>query len=137
MPFDASIEYWYHTFDYVRYINGIPTSNYLAIQVTSKGNIASILFGDKDGFGENILESANKFSDIDYSSFIEPTLIDAISVEGVELDSYKIAEKYLAISPNNDIVLCVRITCDIENIQDRNVSYNARVEMIIVDTKQQ
>lgn len=121
----------YHTFDYIRYINGIPTSDYLSVQVTSKGNIASIFFGNKDAFSEDKLENAAKFGNIDIVNLIRPKIVDSIQTEGIELNLYNVDGKYLAVSPNNEIVLCVRVACSFRSTQDKNLSYNAGVEMIV------
>lgn len=64
----------FYTYTYWRIINGERSSAYVTVQVTSKGNIASVVVGDLDAFEGEALQQAKVYKNIDVDETVLNTM---------------------------------------------------------------
>ncbi|MCR5344570.1 MAG: hypothetical protein K6E46_00755 [Lachnospiraceae bacterium] len=134
---DSNVKMTFLTYTYVKLINGDPSSAYVSVQITSKGHLASIVIGDLNAFpdinsfSKKRKEQLDRFNDID----VDNTVISKLEemTKGLDAPSFEITDKYYALTPDGDIVICVTATCSYTYINSENVkdTYTEVFEFII------
>ena len=99
----------FYTYTFVKKINGEYSSSYISVQITSKGNLASIVVGDIWAFSGSLEQSIEKYKDINLDEVVIATL-EELSRDK-EAPSFQIERKYYALTPSGEAVMCVRATC--------------------------
>lgn len=113
---DSESTMTFYTYTYAKYVNGSRTSNYLSVQITSKGNLASVIMGDVDAFTDVAPTDIDSFSAIDIENLvrIKADQILKKALSNAEFIDFRIANQYYAISPKGGLVLCVRAAGSID-----------------------
>ena len=110
----------FYTYTYWRIINGERSSAYVTVQVTSKGNIASVVVGDLDAFEGEALQQAKVYKNID----VDETVLDVMKKITKDLNSpaCKVKEKYYSVTPDGELVVAVRASCSFYDKIDGELS---------------
>lgn len=100
----------FYTYTYWKIINGERSSAYVTVQVTSKGNIASVVVGDTDAFEGEALQQAKAYKNID----VDGIVLDMMKKITKDLNSptCKVMEKYYSVTPDGELVVAVRAKCN-------------------------
>jgi hypothetical protein len=108
----------FYTYTFVKKINNECSSAYISVQITSKGNLASIVIGDLNAFSDQYTKQIDSFKDLD----IDNLVISELKSITKELDSptFDITNKYYALNPEGKIVICVTAKCSYYIINDQN-----------------
>lgn len=95
----------YYVITFAKKIGGYYTSDYIAIRITSKGNVASIKMGDIGAFNNIniVLDSENA------AKSIASKTKEVYSQTGYSVVNFNIVDQKLAITPNQDICLYSRL----------------------------
>ncbi len=110
----------FYTYTYCKTVNGVNSSAYVTVQVTSKGNIACVVVGDTDAFAGNVSQKVKAYKNIDVDGIVLDTM-DEITKD-LESPTCKIEKKYYSVSPDGEVVVVVSATCDYYEIIDGEVS---------------
>lgn len=100
-PYSSQISLY--TYTYARHVNGVQTSDYISIGLTSKGSLATITVGDLGAFDKDTSSAVSK-------SFRSTDAAELLS-KGIDEDVFKditIKEQIFAMNPSGEPVLCVR-----------------------------
>lgn len=110
----------FYTYTYWKIVNGERSSDYVTIQVTSKGNIASVLVGDIDAFEGEALQQAKVYKNID----VDETVLDVMKKITKNLNSptCKVEEKCYSVTPDGELVVVVRASCSFYDKIDGELS---------------
>jgi len=102
----------FYIYDFVRYINGLPTSDYISIRVTSKGHFVSMIMGATGVFTQELIES-----NVIASGTIDDQQMAEAKAKAVlpDMVSFEITNTYLAVTPEGEVVLNLITRCKREN----------------------
>ena len=94
-----------YQYTFMRRINGVDTTAFVTIQITSKGNLSSIVVGDVDAVIDKESELKDRFEEID---------LDAIATETMSRlfpnkTSYtcEVKQKFFVVTPDGEAGACV------------------------------
>ncbi len=106
---DSKEKMTFLTYTFVKKINDECSSAYISVQITSKGNLASIVVGDINAFSEENTKKANAFNNVD----IDNLVLNKLKTITRNLNSplFEITKKYYALTPDNEIVICITAKC--------------------------
>ncbi len=110
----------FYTYTYCKTVNGVNSSAYISVQVTSKGNIASVVIGDTDAFAGNASQKVKAYKNIDVDEIVLDTMKEI--TKDLESPTCKIEKKYFSVTPDGELVAVVSATCDYYEIIDGEVS---------------
>lgn len=121
----------FYTYTFVKKINNECSSAYISVQITSKGNLASIVIGDLNAFSDENKKQIESFKDIDIDNMVFSKLEEM--TKDLDAPSFEITGKYYALTPDGDIVICVTATCSYTYINSENAkdTYTEVFEFII------
>ena len=116
--------YYYVTF--IKYINGLKTTDFITVRITSKGNLASLVVGDLGAFDE--FEKAD----------CTPTAVDN-SIQAAmqklqedgnrENQAHELKEQIVALTPDGEFVVCSTLTVTYRDAQEKK-NYKGGVHII-------
>lgn len=109
----------FYTYTFIKKINNECSSAYISVQITSKGNLASIVIGDLNAFSDENKKQIESFKDIDIDNMVFSKLEKM--TKRLDAPSFEITDKYYALTPDGDIVICVTATCSYTYINSKNV----------------
>ncbi|MCR5374102.1 MAG: hypothetical protein K6E39_01850 [Lachnospiraceae bacterium] len=106
------------TYTFVKIINDECSSAYISVQITSKGHLASIVVGDINAFSEENTKKANAFNNVD----IDNLVLNKLKTITRNLNSplFEITKKYYALTPDNEIVICITAKCQYQTNDSNN-----------------
>lgn len=116
----------YYVVTFAKKINGYFSSDYIAVKVTSKGTLASIMMGDIGAFDDAMLNFDATTMNQSISKKIEATYKESkLTVKESNIDDQKIV-----LTPNGDI--CMYSTVIINGVDDSNVETQTGVRVLTI-----
>lgn len=112
----------FYTYTYVKEINGESPSAYVSVQITSKGNLASVVVGDVDAFSQGSLTQINYYNDINIDELALGKMADVVNEEGIDSPTFNVQKKYYALTPTGEVVICVKATCTYYDVMDNKTA---------------
>ncbi len=117
-------EITYYNVMFSRKINGINTSDYISIKITSKGHLASLIMGDINAFKDVI--SPYNASLVDAS--ITDTVKNTYSKLQYQMYDVEVESQILAITPAGKLVLYSQLGVDI--VDEYNYHHSTAIAVI-------
>ncbi|MBR0434552.1 MAG: hypothetical protein IJK13_00925 [Lachnospiraceae bacterium] len=115
---DSKEKMTFLTYTFVKQINDECSSAYVSVQITSKGHLASIVIGDLNAFSDENKKQIESFKDINIDNMVFSKLEEM--TKGLDAPSYEVTDRYYALTPDGDIVICVTATCSYTYINSEN-----------------
>lgn len=112
----------FYTYTYVKEINGENSSAYVSVQITSKGNLASVVVGDVDAFSQGSLTQINYYNDINIDELALGKMADVVNEEGIDSPTFNVQKKYYALTPTGEVVICVKATCTYYDVMNNEAA---------------
>ncbi len=112
----------FYTYTYVKEINGESSSAYVSVQITSKGNLASVVVGDVDSFSEDISIQTNYYNNINVDELVLSKMAEVVNEDGIDSPTFDIKRKYYALTPTGEVVVCVKATCTYYDVMGNETS---------------
>lgn len=127
----SSITFYSCTF--VKKVNGMDSSAYVSVQLTSKGHLASINIGDVDAFSDKTLAAMKPYS----RSNVETVVNRKMEATARSLDRYDFSIERIccAVSPDGEAVVCVRGVCTYSTGNSKNGTFKSGIELIMKEAK--
>lgn len=101
-------------YHFVRYINGLPSSDRILVQVSNQGEFVFFHFGNLNAFTEEYDPELSAFSETTYQALAEAIIPDDETIEVME---YK--EVYYDVSPQGDLLLIEKVKFLYKDKDDR------------------
>jgi hypothetical protein len=108
-----------YTYTFTKQIADEVSSAYVSVQLTSKGNLASIVVGDIGAFSDpDIVQFCEGyFSNVDVDALVSKQVTNIC--RNVDLTGLEVQNKYYAMTPEGQVVMCVRATCTYSEYEEK------------------
>lgn len=116
----------YYVVTFAKKINGYFSSDYIAVKVTSKGTLASIMMGDIGAFDNTSLDFDIAKIDQSISNKIESTY----KKSKLEVKKSNVDDQKLVLTPNGDI--CMYSSIVIDGVDNSNIEIQTGVRILTV-----
>ena len=128
-----SYEITYYIVDFAKEISGFMSSDYMAIKVTSKGNIASVQMGDIGAFDEVKLE----LEDGKIEQSIDEKIQSKYKEEHMAFNLQKadIEDQKLCVTPDGDVCIYSKVTIEGENVDSKRLQSSGVIVITVVGKK--
>lgn len=124
-------EITYYIVTFAKKINGYFSSDYIAVKVTSKGTLASIMTGDIHAFDDIAIDFEATAVNQSISKKIESTYTNS----KFQVKKSNIDDQRIVLTPNGDICLCSDIV--VEGTDASNVETKTGISILTVLGKKQ
>ena len=127
----SSITFYSRTF--VKKVNGMDSSAYVSVPLTSKGHLASINIGDVDAFSDKTLAAMKPYS----RSNVETVVNRKMEATAGSLDRYDFSIERIccAVSPDGEAVVWVRGVCTYSTGNSKNGTFKSGIALIVKEAK--
>ena len=116
----------YYVVTFAKKINGYFSSDYIAVKVTSKGTLASIMMGDIGAFDDTTLNFDATTMNQSISNKIESTY----KKSKLEVKKSNVDDQKIVLTPNGDI--CMYSSIVIDGVNDSNIETQTKVCILTI-----
>mgnify|MGYP003317277668 CR=1 FL=1 len=97
------------TYTFAKTINGMKSSDFISVQVTSKGHLASVVVGDIYAYADDVLLTMKSFGKADIEALVNGQIKKMAGLPKSAEPS--VEEMCCAVSPEGEPTVCVRASC--------------------------
>ena len=116
----------YYIVTFAKKINGYFSSDYIAVKVTSKGTLASIMMGDIGAFDDTTLN----FDITTMNQSISNKLESTYKKSKLEVKKPNVDDQKIVLTPNGDI--CMYSSIVIDGVDDSNIKIQTGVNILTI-----
>ncbi len=116
----------YYVVTFAKKINGFFSSDFIAVKVTSKGTLASIMVGDIGAFDDTTLDFDTATMNQSISNKIDSTY----KKSKLEVKKSNVDDQKIVLTPNGDI--CMYSSIVIDGVDGSNVEYKTGVSILTI-----
>lgn len=116
----------YYVVTFAKKINGYFSSDYIAVKVTSKGTLASIMIGDIGAFDNTTLN----FDTVTMNQSISNKIESAYKKIKLEVKESNVDDQKIVLTPNGDI--CMYSSIVLDGVDDSNIETQTGVSILTI-----